>query len=75
MYVSDWTHDKVYQVSLINDAVNALDSSTIDAPTGVLYNSITNRIYWGDTTSNYIQSANVNGAGYSVLIDVGKYIT
>ncbi|XP_052233221.1 low-density lipoprotein receptor-related protein 6-like [Dreissena polymorpha] len=73
MYVSDWTHDKVYQVSLINDAVNALDSSTVDAPTGVLYNSITNRIYWGDTTSNYIQSANVNGAGYSVLIDVGAY--
>ncbi|KAH3774761.1 hypothetical protein DPMN_176154, partial [Dreissena polymorpha] len=73
MYISDWTHNKLYQVSLINDAVNALDSSTVDAPTGVLYNSITNRIYWGDTTTNYIQSANVNGAGYSVLIDVGVY--
>ncbi|KAH3773239.1 hypothetical protein DPMN_174597 [Dreissena polymorpha] len=73
MYVSDWTHDKVYQVSLINNAVNALDSSTVDSPTGVLYNSITNRIYWGDSTSKYIQSAHVNGTGYSVLFDVGAY--
>ncbi|KAH3773328.1 low-density lipoprotein receptor-related protein 5-like [Dreissena polymorpha] len=73
MYVSDWTHDKVYQISLINNAVNALDSSTVTDPTGVLYNSITKRIIWGDYTSKYIQSANANGTGYSVLNNVGTY--
>ncbi|XP_052218870.1 low-density lipoprotein receptor-related protein 5-like isoform X2 [Dreissena polymorpha] len=72
MYVSDWYNDEIYQVSLINDAVNALDIKHIDSPTGVLYNSITKRIIWIQTSSTKIHSANANGTGYSEVFDVAS---
>ncbi|KAH3773335.1 hypothetical protein DPMN_174694 [Dreissena polymorpha] len=73
MYVSDWTHDKIYQVSLIDDDVRALDVSTVTDPTGVLYDPVSQRVIWGDTNNQFIQSAHINGTGYAVLVDVGMY--
>ncbi|XP_052771141.1 low-density lipoprotein receptor-related protein 4-like [Mya arenaria] len=73
IFVADWTHSNIYQVSLVNGGAQGLDSDMIQKPTGIEYNHLTGKVIWGDTGDYLLQQANLDGTGYEVLVDVGMY--
>ncbi|XP_052771270.1 low-density lipoprotein receptor-related protein 4-like [Mya arenaria] len=73
LFVVDWTHDKIYQVSLVNGEARGLDSDMIQNPVGLEYNHLTGKVIWGDTGDYLLQQVNLDGTDYEVLVDVGRY--
>ena len=71
LYVGDWTHHRIYQVSLINQSVRALDSGFIQKPNAVVFDVVRKQILWSDTALGLIQKVNIDGSGYSVLGNIG----
>ncbi|WAR22301.1 LRP4-like protein [Mya arenaria] len=71
--VVDWTHNKIYQVSLLNSEVRGFDSDMIQNTDGLEYNHFTRKVIWGDTGDYLLQQANLDGTDYEVLVDVGMY--
>jgi len=48
LYVSDWTHMRLYQVSLTGGTMTAVDFPLAVGPVGVLFNVRSRRIMWTD---------------------------
>ncbi|XP_053381660.1 low-density lipoprotein receptor-related protein 4-like [Mercenaria mercenaria] len=65
LLVTDWTHNKIYQISLASDDVRAVDTETYGSPIGVAYNHMTQQLMW--STNKYIHRLNLNGTGYKVI--------
>ena len=69
--VTDWSHNKLYQVSLDTDDVRALDIQITGNPNAVAYNPFTERVIWGDTLDEKIRSAYLNGSSLNILVNNG----
>ena len=68
LLVTDWSHNKIYQVSLVDDGdVRAIDVDTAGNPNAVIYDSTTKRVIWGDTRDRSIWSAYLNGSDHKSL--------
>ena len=70
--VADWTHNELYQVSMITHDVMGIDVDGIDQPAAVAYNHKTQEVIWGETTTKQIKSAYIDGRNYTSLLDTSK---
>ena len=71
LLVTDWSHNKIYQISLNTDDVRALDTQITGNPNAVIYNLFTERVIWGDTKYETIRSVYLNGSSQTVLVNNG----
>jgi len=71
--VADWTHHKVYQVSLLGEEIRALDTNIVDQPYGVVCDPVGGALFWTDTSEYYIHSFNMKASvPYSRVAYIGK---
>ena len=71
LLVTDWSHNKIYQISLNTDDVRALDIQITGNPNAVIYNPFSERVIWGDTKDEKIRSVYLNGSSQNVLVNNG----
>ena len=69
--LTDWTHNKIYQVSLVNDETVGL--RTTESPVGVAFDLQTGQVIWGVTSDSAIRRMFLNGSMEEVLIDTGIF--
>jgi hypothetical protein len=72
LVVTDWTHNTIYQVSLVNDEVRAIDTDTFGSPIAVAYNYITRELMW--STNGLIHQLSLENHNYKVFFNTGKYL-
>ena len=73
LYVSDWTHMRLYQVSLTGGNMTAVDFPLAVGPVGVLFNVRSRRVMWTDAQS-FVHSVGMDGTGYEMVANLGVYI-
>ena len=72
LLVADWSHKKLYQVSLEDDEdVRALDIDSSGNPNAVIYNPFDKTVIWADTKDQLIRSVVLNTSNYRILVDNG----
>ena len=70
--MADWSHKKLYQVSLEDDEdVRALDIDSSGNPNAVIYNPFDKKVIWADTKDQLIRSVVLNTSNYRILVDNG----
>ena len=74
LIVTDWTHNKIYFVSLVSDETRAFDIESGGNPYAVVYNPVEKTVIWADTKDNMIHSAFLNGSNHKIIINEGKNI-
>ena len=74
LIVTDWTHNKIYFVSLVSDETRAFDIESGGNPNAVVYNPVEKTVIWADTKDNMIHSAFLNGSNHRIIINEGKNI-
>ncbi|CAG2231894.1 LRP4 [Mytilus edulis] len=65
----DVTHDKIYQVSLSNGELRALDIPDIDVPVSIIYDKPTKKLYWTNAIKTEIRSSPLKAAVSEILYD------
>ena len=71
LLVTDWTHNKIYQVALDSGEVRGLDTSITGKPAGIAYNHVTKTVIWGDTTADNIHSVELKGSNAGIISETG----
>ena len=74
LIVTDWTHNKIYFVSLVSNDTRAFDIETGGNPNAVVYNPVEKTVIWADTKDSMIHSAFLNGSNHKIIINEGKNI-
>ena len=74
LIVTDWTHNKIYFVSLVSDETRAFDIESGGNPNAVVYNPVEKTVIWADTKDKMIHSAFLNGSNHRIIINEGKNI-
>lgn len=69
----DVTHDKIYQVSLSNGELRALDIPDIDVPVSIIYDKPTKKLYWTNAIKTEIRSSPLKAAVSEILYDTCKF--
>ncbi|XP_060603980.1 low-density lipoprotein receptor-related protein 4-like isoform X2 [Ruditapes philippinarum] len=67
LVVTDWTHNTIYQVSLVNDEVRAIDTDTFGNPIAIAYNFITRQLMW--STKELIHQLSLENHNYKVFFN------
>lgn len=68
--VTDWTHNTIYQVSLVNNEIRAVDTETYGRPVGIEYNYVTRNLIWN---SEFIaHQINIKTGDYKILLNTGN---
>ena len=70
--VADWSHNKIYQISLVNDEVRAVDIQTAGNPNAVIYRPSDKRLIWADTKDKLVHSSYLNGSDHKITVNKGK---
>jgi len=73
LYVSDWTHKRLYQVSLTGGTMTSVDFPLAVGPVGVLFNVRTRRVIWTDGHS-VVHSVSMRGTEYNKVANLGVYM-
>jgi hypothetical protein len=71
LVVTELTHNTIYQVSLVNDEVRAIDTDTFGSPIAIAYNYITRELMW--STKELIHQLSFENHNYKVFFKTGKY--
>ncbi|XP_062572883.1 low-density lipoprotein receptor-related protein 1B-like [Saccostrea cucullata] len=73
MIIADHTHGRLYQASLTDAKITALDFPEVTKPACVLYNRNTKLVYWVEIESrgSQIKQATIKGENTTVLMDSG----
>ena len=71
MIMTDWTHNKLYQVSLESGEVRGLRTGDIGSPVGVAYDPIRHHVIWGESSNALIRLMTLNGTVAKVLSYTG----
>ena len=74
LIVTDWTHNKIYFVSLVSNDTRAFDIESGGTPNDVVYNPVEKTVIWVDTKDNMIHSAFLNGSNHKTIINEGNNI-
>ena len=67
MLATDLSNKKIYQISLINNEVRAVDLEVISNPDVLVYNPTDKRVVWSDTKDKTICSVFLNGLNHTLL--------
>lgn len=69
--VSDYSSKKIYQISLKNADVAALNLTIVTNPLGLAWNSRSQHIFWSDGPRSQIHKARLDGSNYSIVANPG----
>lgn len=70
--MTDWSHNKIYQISLENGEVRAVGISVVGNANAVVFNSATNEVIWSSTNDQTLHSVYLNGSDYKTVYRNGK---
>lgn len=74
LYVCDWSHHNIYQVSLLNGTVRALKSAFIEKPSAVAFDVFQKHVLWADSSLGVFHWINIDGSGYKFLFHTGMIL-
>ncbi|KAK3600737.1 hypothetical protein CHS0354_017025 [Potamilus streckersoni] len=76
MLLADYTHDVIYQISLIDQSIQGIKAKRTHSLTGLTYSPVNDVVIWG-TDSPELSIMHLNGTGKTVLFydDVDYYPT
>lgn len=72
LLTTDNTHNKIYQISLANKSVTALDLPNLNSPTGIAYNPKSSMVVWSEIMTGQIRQAFLTGENASIIYSLGK---
>ncbi|XP_011412220.3 low-density lipoprotein receptor-related protein 1B [Magallana gigas] len=74
MIIADHTHGRLYQASLLDARITALDFPEVSKPACVLYNRNTKMVYWVEIESqgSQIKQATIDGKNTKTLMEAGS---
>ena len=72
--MADWSHNKIYQISMVNDDVRAVDIQTAGNPNAVIYRPSDKRLIWADTKDKQVHSSYLNGSDHKMIVNAGKML-
>ncbi|KAJ8297740.1 hypothetical protein KUTeg_024271 [Tegillarca granosa] len=75
MLTTDYSHNKVYQISLDNKNVTALDLPDLNSATGIAYNSKTSMVVWSERNTRKIRQSLLTGENASLIYNFGYAYT
>lgn len=72
--IPDVTHDKIYQVSLSDGELRALDIPDVDVPVSVIYDKPTAQIYWTNALRTEIRASKLKSTTSNLIYDTSSVL-
>ena len=69
--LSDWTHNRIYQVDQDTETVHAVNTDQTVAPRCVLYDYSNSVVIWSSLTGSALIESNLDGTEERVLGNIG----
>ena len=70
--LSDWTHNRMYQIDLATEAVHAVATHVTERATSIIFNNNTQKIIWFSNWRKEIIEVNLDGTEEKILGGKGR---
>ena len=70
--LSDWTHNRMYQIDLTTGAVHAVATRVTERATSIIYSNNTQKIIWFSNWRKEIIEVNIDGTEEKILGKNGR---
>ena len=71
--LSDWTHNRMYQIDNAAQTVHAVATPLTEQATTLVYNPNTQKIIWSSNQREEVIEVNLDGTGETVLGKIGTF--